>query len=112
MNVENMRKLRDTIAESETYDQGRFFHECGTPACLAGHAVMLSKAEAPVLADWKTAPVEYIVGYAAAWLGITGGQSISMFAGEPCDDRSATKREALDMLNRAIKTGEIEWREE
>ena len=114
MNIENMRKLRDVIAESETYDQGRFFHECGTPACLAGHAVILSKADAPVLSDWKNAHGEHIARCAASWLGITDGQSIGMFAGEPfdgepCDDRSATKRDALAMLDRAIETGRIEW---
>ena len=44
MNVENVTYLIDhlkSIDDSE-YDQRRVTHECGTPACIAGHAAYLS----------------------------------------------------------------------
>lgn len=40
MNKENLRKLIETIRESETFDM-KEFTKCGTPACIAGHATML-----------------------------------------------------------------------
>ena len=41
MNKERMLELADFIEKSETFDQSRIRHECGTPACIAGHAAVL-----------------------------------------------------------------------
>ena len=53
MNVERMRKVADEIAAHKAqYDQGHWVHSdpdddrsCGTPACIAGWAVALKRAE-------------------------------------------------------------------
>ena len=47
MNIERLRQLQDMLRASETYNQDSYFVEddegpyCRTPACIAGHAVVL-----------------------------------------------------------------------
>ena len=42
MNLDHLRKLRASIEASDTYDQSQWHHDCGSPACLGGHAAVLS----------------------------------------------------------------------
>ena len=49
MNVENINKLIDhleSIPEIK-YDQKRYTHGCGSPACVIGHADSLIRKERP-----------------------------------------------------------------
>ena len=103
MNIENMRKLRDVIAESKTYDQRRFFHPCGTPACLAGHACMLAGEKA----QWS---VDRTVIIAEDWLGLSVTEAADAFYAGPMGDDAPTKEDALAMLDRAIETGKVRWK--
>ena len=41
MNTDKILRLADFIEASETYNQATYFNICGTPACIAGHAVAL-----------------------------------------------------------------------
>ena len=121
MNVERMKRLRDAIAESESYYQESYFHydsrgphPCGSPACLAGHAVLLA-IEADTRPEGYYADMGLLGGVeddASFWLDLDPCESARMFESCPLWGKSgATKEEALDMLDRAIETGVIEWKE-
>ena len=68
------RKLADVIEVSETYDQEFWWNQdgggedgCGTPACIAGHAVVLAGKTKEMLAEgWYS----LTASLAAEWLGI------------------------------------------
>jgi hypothetical protein len=38
--LDNVELLAQDLERSETFDIGIYSHDCGTPACIAGHAVM------------------------------------------------------------------------
>lgn len=136
MNIENLKLLRDAIAESETYDQSRWAHPCGTPACVAGHAAVLAGGTlvwgrlgrfaqiTPNTAlceiDGVRRPVENV---ATDWLELNGLQAAGMFQGNPYDEfppnhrvpgygpvpSHPTKRHALAMLDDAIEHQQVNW---
>ena len=105
MNIQNLKRLRDVIAETETYNQVFVFHECGAPACLAGHAAFLARQD-----DVPNSHLQ-AWGVAEEWLDLTMAQSNAMFASAPLWNYSTTKEDALAMLDRAIETGEVRWGE-
>ena len=111
MNVERLRKLRDVIAESKTYDQSDYFHGCGTPACLAGHAAVLAHGTKRYLSKCGRVMATLAHYDAKAWLDLTSDQSMAMFSATPMDDLLTEKDDALAMLDRAIETGEVRWGE-
>ena len=41
LNKERLEALADAIEVSETYNQRNWHNRCGTPACIAGHAVFM-----------------------------------------------------------------------
>ena len=41
MNKDRMEELAQAVERSETFDQRKWYNACGTPACVAGHAVFL-----------------------------------------------------------------------
>ena len=46
MNVENIKRLIKHLQKEEVdYNQKTLHHECGTPACIAGHSAYLSTLE-------------------------------------------------------------------
>ena len=111
MNVERLRKLRDVIAESKTYDQKEYFHDCGTPACLAGHATVLALGYEGSSTDHEemqsfSEDSEEIAG---DWLDLSYTECGVMFNCHPLPRHDATKEDALAMLNRAIETGKVRW---
>ena len=102
MNTENLKLLRAAIAESETYSQEDFFHPCGTPACLAGHAAMLADVMCPPAAAAA-------VRRAEAWLDLTVEEGDAMFDPHPLGCYVTPKEDALAMLDRAIETDKVLW---
>ena len=106
MNVENVKKLIDhmeSIDDSE-YDQRRYTHECGSPSCIAGHAVRLARGKDYKIEDCD---ISYIAG---DWLDIPVYHTIEMF--KPYSIRrfdETTKQEAINMLKNFLETGEVVW---
>jgi len=117
MNVEKLRKTRDAIAASQTFNQTAWGSPCGTPGCVAGHAVVES--------GWKIVPGSFetyavsctkrgrfrtIEGVATEELGLTEDEARKMFGAEPLGGGvTVTRAHALAMLDRAIGTGKVEW---
>lgn len=40
MNIQEIDKTIERIRASETFDMSNYEHECGAPACIAGHAIV------------------------------------------------------------------------
>ena len=129
MNVENVNELIDhlkSIDDSE-YDQRMYTHECGTPACIAGHSVYLAEGENYDIEyhnddtnDYENYNYEnynnenYDISYEAAdWLDISNEQTAILFRPYPLGkNEEITKLEAIMMLKNFIKTDQVVWRKE
>ena len=126
MNTENLITLRNHLQTSTTYDQREWFHDCGTPACVAGHAAALALG-ANNFYDWSAKEedhltlVQRIQIEAEDWLELEEREADVMFdshpyykfplvTGEPIP-RKATKEDAIRMLNWAIDNDEVKWDE-
>ena len=103
MNKEKIKKLIGVLDKSETYDQSMFSHECGTPACIAGHAcamegIELDKAEEDI----------WII--AKEILGLTFKQSMYLFQASPYFTRRLVEKwEAIKTLQHLLETGDVVW---
>lgn len=127
MNVENILQLADhleTLAPSDGrvgYDQTRYVHPCGTPACIAGHACALAFGVGPYDVDGRL--IEDVLGteeeseVAARWLGIDEGTAKRLFAprpfriwgcaGEPAKDPEPWQ--AARVLRTLVRTRDVRW---
>jgi hypothetical protein len=109
MNREKIEKLIKVLEKSETYNQATYVNECGTPACIAGHAVMMEEDD----------PNDFIGGFflaAQQILGLSLTDASLMFHETIVYDyelrkyADITKEMAIDMLKRFLETGQVEWR--
>ncbi|WP_419917482.1 hypothetical protein [Candidatus Poriferisocius sp.] len=128
MNVDAIRRTIDSIkAAPDTYCQSIWAwtkdpHGCGTPACVAGHAVAGNGHEI-VKAPFSTAVTARLNGKkmpihdaAAEVLGLDLQQSLDLFAAHPyliIDSHQCiftpTAADAIETLERLIETGEVTW---
>jgi len=130
MNKELLQKVRDRIAdETVHYDQAHYWKTpegaspftlvnatkngefCGTPCCIAGHAVYEVGVE-----KVKQLRIDSIDLAAQKLLELSDTDASLMFFSKPIrvgrfGDRSPTRPETLAMLDHAIKTGEVRWEE-
>ena len=106
MNVARLVELADAIEQSGSYDQGEWMNSCGSPACVAGHAVFLWPEEANLHyygTDYKSLhPITFeelvrrvhngdseIINYVGGWHGSAAqildieDQSYELFTGFP-----------------------------
>lgn len=103
MNIQRMRELADVIEKSETYDQTIYVNDCGTPACIAGHAVAHFAGHNNLVS-----PSESIANRAQKLLDLTWVQVELLFnaypdwssSTMPTTKMSATKEEAAAELRR------------
>ena len=111
MNVKNVIKLIDhleSIDDSE-YNQRRLTHECGSPACVAGHTAYIAGVNLLLKSKIGTSS---ICDYAAEYLGLSE-EDQRMFFAYPFDyGYITTKREAIIMLRNFLETEEVVWRRE
>ena len=104
MNKENIRELINALKVSETYDQSVYthYHDCESPACIAGHAVALSGELIDAL-DYGT-----IDECAANWMGISRWVAAGIFDSKPLKSRP-TREDAVAMLEHFLETGGVDW---
>ena len=123
MDIEALKRTRDLIAAHPgSYDQALWAHECGTPACVAGFAVVANGGKLVMTQDdndhvrFPLDPECYWIPQAAEHcLALTPEESKAMFAGYPMGGRSVSAKQAkqaIRMLNHAIETGEVVWQPE
>ena len=133
LNRENIRKLATVVENSETYDQ-RFIkwgdislearahllgeavagsaHPCGTPACIAGHAIAM-QADDDMQDDLDKLVVSWL-DLAADWFGFRHkGYAMNLFDAYPLVidgiEYSPTPEIAAETLRHLADTGEVDW---
>ena len=112
MNVDNIRTTIESLRASTTYDQTEYNDDCGTPACIAGHAVidagLILKTNLGYCYDVEG--VVYDIEEAAAtWLGFGGQRVADLFSIYPLGEKTVTKEDAIAVLENLIETGEVDW---
>ena len=111
MKVDNIRKTIESLKASNTYDQDKYYHNCGTPACIAGHAAIDSNSSFKYLVTGDVNTDE-LVDTACEWFGIKplSYEESELFGRVYLpDDSSPTKEDAVTMLENWIETGKIDW---
>ena len=123
LNVENVKMLRDEISKSNTYDQAMHEHECGSPACLSGHAYCLGNG-LDFIPD--NVCIQDMDEFSTEWLGLTEEQARDLFddpstwIGEDEFDecgivisesyyKEPTNADACEVLEYLIESNEVDW---
>ena len=118
MNIDNIRKTIESLKASTTYDQADYNHPCGTPACIAGHAVV----DAGYIFSSKTGIVINKNGdkvlldkVALDWFGFSDPYLFDITRPGPLGKDSqgeyihVPKEYAIAMLEKLIRTGVVDW---
>ena len=113
MKVENIQKVMESLKISETYDQMDWKHDCGTPACIFGHAAALAK-NTNDLSELSHAEIEDI---GREYMGIDPVMSLDLCKSSPygrCIDldpvQEPTTKQAIAVLDHLIHKGEVDWK--
>ena len=111
MNRENIRKLIKELEITKTFNQERWAHRCGSPACIGGHAVVLDGWE--LVSGTHNLCIKdghpgFIPLIAQRWMGIDSIQADDLFNNFPSQWIIVAK-DAVATLEHLLKTGEIEW---
>lgn len=108
MNKDRVLALADFVEQSETFDMRFPFHDCGTPACLLGHAKALARVR-----GWRFAEPGGIL------LGLNSQQIDRLYSpmtgryhfhSEPHQDSFITQAHAVACLRNLAETGEVDWK--
>lgn len=121
MNIPNLLRTRNYLASHpDDYFQAEWTHGCGTPACVAGYAVVACGGRlVPNSHMCVTAFGVYkeLSSHATKLLGLTVRQKVAMFMATPYGTsrnplkpvRPVSVWEALRMLDYAIEHGVVRW---
>ena len=111
MDIERLRKLQEALAVTETYDQNMWFDDddegkvvsCRTPACVAGHAIVLFSPEGTVAND-------YPEDMAQELLGLDHRQARNLFDADPYGGYDEVEQdEAIKAIESLIRYGQVIW---
>ena len=98
MNKERILELASHIENSETYNQTRIDHLCGTPACIAGHAYQLYNSNGR---------------YCGRFADILDLPDMEMDAeltrAHPLFGYIPSAKDAAAVLRNLAETGEVDW---
>ena len=111
MNRERILQLADYIEGSESYKQSSWFNSCGTPGCIAGHAVVMKeKYEGFDKLYPNNPPKKHFAKTAQKFLDLSDKQSLYLFDGYPFNfGYRPTGRDAAKTLRYLAETGEVFW---
>ena len=104
LNVPNIRKTIDWITNTpEHFNMDQF--RCGTTMCIGGFAATLHP-------DFNPLILENVEVQGQEALGLTRLQADQMFYGKDLNFAEINDRPqvAIDMLERLIETGEVQWK--
>ncbi|MCI0562018.1 MAG: hypothetical protein MN733_26320 [Nitrososphaera sp.] len=110
-------RLADRVEKSKTFDMSDFFHECGTPACIAGHA-FLQKAEDKGKAFFGAEYGQLRFEETVEYLELSKEEAILLFTpsfvwahyeARPGEPGFISAELAVRVLRRFALTGVIDW---
>ena len=109
MNKEAVQRTIDTLrAEPESYDQSMWFHDCGTPACVAGYALYANLYPDEIESlqgDCCSIPVE-----AERILGLSPEEADRLFMESPYGEGvDPSVDDAIEVLERFRDGGSVKW---
>ena len=124
MNVTNLQKLIDLFEGKTTikglgFDMSVYCHqdnECGTVACIAGHAMLLGRRYKTAPKDDRVNDIDYgAFDYAQEWLDLSFSEANMLFHGETPDDEhipmaTINTEHVVKVLKHLLRTGEVDWR--
>ena len=93
------------LLEKDTRDYRR--EECGTVACIAGHAALMSGAPVNANTDWMK-----VIEPARIYLGLTDEQAERLFLTDvPVGTipSTITPKTAAKVIARFVETGKVQW---
>ena len=98
--------LADFVEQSQTFDMRFPFHECGTPACLLGHAKALARVR-----GWRFgAPGGTLLGLDYSQIDkLYSPMGRFHFHSEPHQDSFITQPHAVACLRNLAETSEVDW---
>lgn len=96
VNREHVAAVIREIENAKKFSMLRFWNNCGTPSCIAGHAA--------ALAGWDPINDDDTARIAREYLGITARQGDALFY-----HVGASRKEALKTLRHLWNTGDVEW---
>jgi hypothetical protein len=107
----------DDYVEEDDTPVAQSVHNCGTVACIAGHAAIMAHPEAPTNAfDMESYGGEDLHTIATTYLGLTELQASELFTprynGTRVDYAIVTAEQAAAVLENLIETGEVTWPDE
>lgn len=113
MDTYRLTKLANHIEkldhEHGSFSMGLFFfelpdyHSCGTPACIAGHAIAM-------FGDQKDFNQHNIKRDAQDILGLEASTATDLFYGtDDIDLYEITPMEAAEAIYKLVETGEVDW---
>ena len=106
-NILNLAKHLDTLSR-EHFDQECYAY-CGSPSCVAGHAVRLSGQW--LGEDGHRLSADEGVAIAKEWLGLDGWTADELFTEHPRGvlAENVSARDAAVTLRHLALTGEVDW---
>ena len=107
----HVRTLEDTKqSDPDGFHQGWWTHVCGTPSCVAGHAVALFEGTDAKGRIEKFTEEGAVRARACALLDIDPEQGETLFDSKPYGQGAAvTAQEAAGTLDRLAETGRVVW---
>jgi len=112
MERDRIKLLACTLRRADRFDAEKWFHECGTPACMAGYACFLAR-DWPV--DGKVDPdmleEEFADPHVVAreWLGLSNLEATVLFHPPNYIRKRVTGGDAADALESLLDAGYPTW---
>ena len=107
MNIPLLKQVQEDIKVSLTYNQRIFVHDCGTPACIAGHIVARYYPNSESIL--RNCTPQTVSRYAKEAAQLENIQRDMLFAGWPLNQIPVTKDHAIAAIQSLIDTGEVAW---
>ena len=124
-NTENLEIVADAIEASNTFDQKNYMHVCGSPACIAGHTVVLldpgfiefcnpklrsnfNRSTYSTTRDGIKRELRISIE-ASKLLGLTEFGPGLLFDAYPMGGVFVTNKHAAKVLRNIAETGKVDW---
>ena len=124
LNIKNIQNLINVLEKSDSFLMDRYFynkyakHPCGTAACIVGH---WKKIVTPGFEGDDIENKGKTISEFCRWMGVSKGEGylitvptndIAHFSKTEEQEGFISKRMAIQMLERLIETGKVEWKPE